>query len=57
MFTYMAENIVTSIEFARELIVRIIEVLETVFPQTHVFEAAEWFIVRFDPVRRAEWHQ
>lgn len=50
----MAENVMTSIEQSRKLIVRITEILKTVFPQAHVFEATEGLFIRFNPVRGAE---
>lgn len=38
---YMAKNIVTSIEESRKLIIRVDEIFEAIFPQSHVFEAAK----------------
>lgn len=54
--SYVTENVMASVELARELIVRIAEVLEAVLPQAHVAEFAERLVVRFDPVRRTEGH-
>jgi len=34
-----------------ELIVRITELLEAILPKSHVFKAAERFLIRFDPIR------
>jgi hypothetical protein len=50
----MAEYVVTSIEKSWELIIRICEVFEAIFPQPHVFEAAERFFIALNPVRRTE---
>ena len=55
--TYMTEDVVTTVEFLWELIVRIVEVLEAIFPEAHVLEATERTLVGFNPVRRAEGHQ
>lgn len=55
--TYMTEDVVAAVEESRELIIRICEVFEAIFPQPHVLEAAERFIVTLDPIRRAERHQ
>mgnify|MGYP003429139565 CR=1 FL=1 len=52
----MTKNIVTSIEEARKLIVWVDEIFETIFPQSHVFEAAERFVIALNPIRRAEGH-
>jgi len=49
--SYMAEYIMASIEQSRELIVRIHEILKAIFPQAHIFEIAERFLITFDPVR------
>lgn len=57
MATYVTEDVVTAIEQPRELIIWIREVFEAILPQPHVLEAAEGFIVAFDPIRRAERHQ
>jgi hypothetical protein len=53
----MTEDVVTSIEQSRELVVRICEIFEAIFPEPHVFEAAERFRIAFDPVRRTEGHE
>lgn len=53
----VAEDVVAAVEGGRELVVRIPELFEAVLPQTHVFELAERFLVRGDPVRGAEGHQ
>lgn len=53
----MAEHIMTPVEFAGKLVVRIVEVFEAVLPQAHILEAAERLFVRLDPVRRAERNQ
>ena len=50
-FTYMTEDIMASIEQSRELIVRVHEIFEAIFPQSHIFEIAERFLVTFDPIR------
>lgn len=50
----MAENVVATVKQSRELIIWISEIFEAIFPQAHVFEAAEGLIVAFNPVRRAE---
>lgn len=55
--TYVAEDVVTAVEQSRELIIWICEVFEAIFPQPHVFEAAERFVITLDPVGRGERHQ
>ena len=47
----MTEDIMASVEQSRELIVRVHEIFEAIFPQSHVFEIAERFLITFDPVR------
>lgn len=49
--SYMTEDIMASVEQSRELIVRVHEIFEAIFPQSHVFEIAERFLITFDPVR------
>lgn len=53
----MTEDIVTSIEQPRELVIRVGKVFEAILPQSHVLKAAERFFIALDPVRRAERHQ
>lgn len=52
----MTENIMTTGKFAWKLIIWIGEILETILPQTHIFEAATCFLIRFYPIRRTERH-
>lgn len=53
----MTEDVVTSVEESRELIIWICKVFEAIFPQSHVLEATERFFVAFNPIGRAERHQ
>lgn len=53
----MTEDVVAAVEQPRELVVRICEVFEAIFPKSHVFEAAERLVVALDPVGRRKRHQ
>lgn len=46
----MTENIMASVEKLWELIIWVAEILETVFPESHVFKGAKRFVVGLDPV-------
>lgn len=39
-----------TVELFVELIVRIPKLFETILPKSHVFEATESFLIRFDPI-------
>ena len=46
-----------AVEQFRELIIRVSELLEAIFPESHVFEGREHLRVRFNPIRTGERHQ
>lgn len=48
--TYMTEDIMASVEKLWKLIIWVAEILETIFPEAHVFKRAKRFVVGFDPV-------
>lgn len=55
--THMTEDVVTSVEQSRKLIIWVCEIFKAILPQAHVLEAAERLVVAFDPIRRRKGHQ
>lgn len=54
---FVRENVTAAVKFLVKLIRRITKVFEAIFPQAHVFEATESFLVRLNPVRARNRHR